>query len=45
MLDSEAKRNERVKRESAIVATKAVSLILPPELLIAGDPPPRKSRW
>lgn len=39
-LESEAKRNERAKRESAIVAKKAVSLSL-----IDGDPPPRKSRW
>lgn len=44
-MDSEAKKNERVKRESAIVATKAVSLILTPKPFIAGDPPPRKSRW
>lgn len=45
--DSEVKRNERVKKESAIVAAaKAVSLNLTPETLIDGDPPPpRRSRW
>lgn len=44
-LDSEAKRNEREKRKSTIVAAKAVSLTVTPKPVIAGDPPPRKSRW